>query len=93
MKDENIRDLQLAAARRPGIALRYRLHAPLAIDVIDDQEADRHVGGNHLPCRARLSEFALEPGDLFGAEEIRLRAIIGLACSRRSGRDSCVYQA
>ena len=64
-EDEDIGDLELAAARRP-VALGDRLDAPFAVDVVDDDQADRHVGGDHLPGRLRAQQFALEPGDLRG---------------------------
>src|SRR6516165_6450325 len=50
MLDEakQVGNLQLAAARRPVFALGDSLDAPVAIDVIDHEQADRHVGRDHL---------------------------------------------
>ena len=48
---QQVGDLELAAARRP-VALGDGLDAPLAVAVVDDDQADRHVGGDHLPGRA-----------------------------------------
>ena len=46
---EQVRDLQLATARRPAVALGNGLDAPVAIHVVDHEQADRHVGSDHLP--------------------------------------------
>src|SRR5262249_53072340 len=60
---QDVGDLELAAARRT-VALGHRLDAPFAVAVIDDDQAERHVGGDHLPGRLRVHQLALEPGDL-----------------------------
>src|SRR5262249_36956809 len=75
---EKIRDLELAAKRR-AVALRDRFDAPLAVDVIDDDQAQGHVGSDHFPGRARRDQLALEPGDLHRAEEIGIGAVAWLA--------------
>ena len=59
-EDEEVGDLELAAARR-AVALR---DARRALD-----QAERQVGGDHLPGRLRAHQLALEPGDLRRAEE------------------------
>src|SRR5258708_27777208 len=66
---QDVGNLQLPAAGRT-VALGDRLDAPIAVDVIDDDEADRHIGRNHLPGRPRIQQFALEPRDLGRTEEV-----------------------
>ena len=90
---QQIGDLKLASARRAVIALRDRLNAPFAVAVVDDHQADRHVGRDHLPGCARVHQFALEPGELRRPEEIGGRAVDCLPCPRRSARDSCACRA
>src|SRR5882757_8657349 len=75
---QKVGDLELAAEWR-AITLRDGLDAPLAIAVIDNDQAERHVGGDHLPGRARSHQLALEPGNLRGPEEISLGAVAWLA--------------
>ena len=71
---KNVRDLELAAACRP-IALGDRFDAPFAIGIVDHDQTDRHVGGDHLPGRLRIHQFALEPRHLRGAEEVGRRPV------------------
>src|SRR5262245_47762771 len=66
---EEIGDLKLAPARRT-VALRNGFDAPFAVAVINNNQADRHIRGDHLPSCARIHELALEPGDLLRSEEI-----------------------
>src|SRR5262245_2669362 len=80
MLDEGkkIRDLELAAERR-AVALRDSLNTPLAVAVVDDNQTQRHVDGDHLPGGARRHQLALEPGNLHRAEEIGGGAVAWLA--------------
>ncbi len=73
---EEIGDLELAPARGAVVALCDRLDAPLPISVVDHHQADRHVGGDHLPGRPRVHQLALEPGHLRGPEEIGGRPVL-----------------
>src|SRR5262249_48534799 len=61
---QNVGDLKLASTRRPVVALRDRFNAPLAVDVVDDKEADWHIGRNDFPDCTRIRQLLLEPGDL-----------------------------
>src|SRR5262245_64292447 len=69
---QEVGDLEFAAARR-AVALRHRLDTPFAVAVVDNDQPDRHVGGDHLPGRRRVHQLALEPGDLLRPEKIRGR--------------------
>jgi hypothetical protein len=46
---EQVRNLQLAAARGPIVALGDGLDAPLPLEIIGHQQADGLVCRNHLP--------------------------------------------
>jgi hypothetical protein len=52
------------AARRAVVALRNSFDASFAIAVIDNDETDRHVGGERLPGRLRVHQRTLELRDL-----------------------------
>src|SRR5262249_22196383 len=62
---EQVRDLDAAASRALGL-----------IDSCSvDGVADRRVGGNHLPDRARGGQLAFEPTDLIRSEQIIIRLV------------------
>ena len=62
---EQLRDLELAAAGR-AVALRDRIVA---------EHAERQIGGDHLPGRARAQQLALEPRQLRRAEQMGVGAV------------------
>src|SRR6516165_3479430 len=64
-KAEQVGDLEPAAARPVGAL------DPCSVDGI----ADRRVGGNHLPDRARCGQLAFEPEDLIRSEKIIIRPV------------------
>jgi hypothetical protein len=52
---KNIGDFELAAARAGQSPWAIASTPHLRFGVIDNDEADRHVGGDHLPGRLRTS--------------------------------------
>src|SRR5262249_28027378 len=48
---QNVCDFEFAAPRRAIVALGDRFNAPFAVDVIDHDQAERHIRGNDLPGR------------------------------------------
>ena len=42
-----------------SVALRDGFNPPFAVAVINHQKADRHIGGNDLPGRARVRQLLL----------------------------------
>src|SRR5262245_1784433 len=79
---ENVGELKLAAARLPVVALSDRLETPFTIVIVNPQQSEGHVVGDHLPGGMRIDQLALEPGDLLGAEEIGGWAVAGLEVLR-----------
>jgi len=65
---QEVGDLKLAAARR-AVALRKRLRALFIGGVVIDDDAERHVGCDHLPGGTRVQQRALQPGKLIGPEK------------------------
>ena len=61
---QQVGDLEFASLRLAVVAVRHRLDAALFLGVVPDDDADRHVRGDHLPRRGRGLERALEPLDL-----------------------------
>ena len=74
---QDVGDLEFAAARR-AVALRKRFRALFVGGIVIDDQAERHVGGDHLPGGARIQQRALQPGELIGTEEIAVGAVGGL---------------
>src|SRR5215467_13282376 len=72
---QDVGDLKLASTRRSVVALRDRFNTPFAVDVVDDQKTDRHIGRNDFPSCTRIRQLLLEPGDLCRAEKISGRTI------------------
>ena len=70
-KPEQLGDFQLAPLRRAGVVVGDRFPARYARAdfAVGHAEADRHVGGDHLPLGLGRLEFALEPVQLLSAEE------------------------
>ena len=66
MKDEQVGDLDLAAARG-AVALGDRVAA---------HHPDGKIGGDDLPGRLRIDQLALEPGDLRRPEDRGSGAIL-----------------
>jgi hypothetical protein len=68
---EQLGELELASFRGAGIAIgdRFPARLPRRRRPIGYAEANRHVGGDDLPYRARLLESRLEPLQLLAAEK------------------------
>src|SRR5262249_26132162 len=73
-KREYVGNFELAAECWT-VALRDGFDAPFAVAIVDDDQTNRHVGGDDLPGRARVNELALEPRDLRRTEEIGVRTV------------------
>ncbi len=58
-------DLQLPPQRRARIALRHRLD----VLAVGDDQAQRHVRGDHLPHRTRARQLPLQPSQLLDTQD------------------------
>ena len=74
---QQVGDFEFAAARR-AVALRKCFRALFVGGVVIDDQAERHVGRDHLPGGARIQQRALQPGELIGPDEIAVGPVSGL---------------
>ncbi len=70
---QQIGNFQLAALGRAVVRIGNGFVTLAVGIVVPDNEAERHVGGNHLPGRLGSGKLALQPGNLLFAQNARLR--------------------